>query len=402
MSSRSLVFLRTWIRKEVVRNLRWQTRWILESNGWENAAEFQRFRSSDIPMYHSLGERTTKKQRRRKDNNSLQRKYGQYWVAPPDGHLRQSAQSLQSSSGHYCRTASWSESPRETRCIRSAGQTRNSYTTSSRRLASKWRATGRDCQKTRSYPDNAPKQVWDQSKLNNSSLLSRHQEEKQINLYVENKRCLEIKKEQKWKDGSKAMYDLDQSRAWKFAMNTEDTVLKSKFNLCSKIKPNLGPENVNGIDKFVREAMPIQEEETASVRPTAKARPNAETVINKQSEFYSDKAEKFGSTTQSKSLSWSWCRSPLRPKYWWMQEKAIRRYRILVRRDDAALRQCSVLVNCQMVFSSGKRSRTEEKVSLLREPRNILRSSCTFEHPRTFREYHQSCIARHCTVTWRF
>ena len=32
-----------------VRNLRWQTRCILESNG-ENAAEFLRFWSSDIPM----------------------------------------------------------------------------------------------------------------------------------------------------------------------------------------------------------------------------------------------------------------------------------------------------------------------------------------------------------------
>ena len=30
---------------------------------------------------------------------------------------------------------------------------------------------------------------------------------------------------------------------------------------------------VNGIDKFVREAMPIQEEEKASVKPAAKARP---------------------------------------------------------------------------------------------------------------------------------
>ena len=38
------------------------------------------------------------------------------------------------------------------------------------------------------------------------------------------------------------MYDLVQSRTHKFAMSTEDTVLKSKFNLCSDIKPNLGVE----------------------------------------------------------------------------------------------------------------------------------------------------------------
>ena len=38
------------------------------------------------------------------------------------------------------------------------------------------------------------------------------------------------------------MYDLAQSRTWKFAINTEDTVLKSKFHVCSKIKPCLGLE----------------------------------------------------------------------------------------------------------------------------------------------------------------
>ena len=51
-------------------------------------------RYSDVP---ALGEKTITKHSRRKDNNSLQQKYGKYWVAPPDGHLRQSAQSLRSS-----------------------------------------------------------------------------------------------------------------------------------------------------------------------------------------------------------------------------------------------------------------------------------------------------------------
>ena len=44
---------------------------------------------SNISMYQPLGERTIKKQRVRKDNKSLQRKYGKFSVAPPDGHLRQ-------------------------------------------------------------------------------------------------------------------------------------------------------------------------------------------------------------------------------------------------------------------------------------------------------------------------
>ena len=44
------------------------------------------------------------------------------------------------------------------------------------------------------------------------------------------------------KDGSKAMRDLAQSRTSKFAINTEGTVLKFRFNLCFKIKPCLGFE----------------------------------------------------------------------------------------------------------------------------------------------------------------
>ena len=36
------------------------------------------------------------------------------------------------------------------------------------------------------------------------------------------------------------MCDLAQSGTLKFAINTEDTVLKFKFNICFKIKPYLG------------------------------------------------------------------------------------------------------------------------------------------------------------------
>ena len=57
------------------------------------------------------------------------------------------------------------------------------------------------------------------------------------------------------------MYDLALSRTNKFAITTEDTVLNFRFNLCFKIKTVPWIRIVNGIDKFVREAMPIQEEE---------------------------------------------------------------------------------------------------------------------------------------------
>ena len=70
----------------------------------------------------------------------------------------------------------------------------------------------KNCQKTRSYPNYAPKQVSDLSKLDNYSMLFCHQEEKETNYYAENIRCLEIKKELILKGGSKAMYDLAPSR----------------------------------------------------------------------------------------------------------------------------------------------------------------------------------------------
>ena len=85
-----------------------------------------------------------------------------------------------------------------------------------------------------------------------------------------------------------------------------------------------------------------------------------------------------------------------------MQERAIRRFRILVRRDEEALRQCSALVDKNMGISSGKRWRTEEKVSILFE--SDLSSSILVpsSNPRTFRKYNQSRTARQCTVTRRF
>ena len=43
-------------------------------------------------------------------------------------------------------------------------------------------------------------------------MLFRHQEEKKINLYAENLRCLEIKNELVSKGGSKAVYDFAKSR----------------------------------------------------------------------------------------------------------------------------------------------------------------------------------------------
>ena len=58
-----------------------------------------------------------------------------------------------------------------------------------------------------------------------------------------------------------------------FATTTEETASKFRVPSLFQDQPVSWIRKVNGIDKFVREAMPIQEEERASVKPAAKAKP---------------------------------------------------------------------------------------------------------------------------------
>ena len=64
--SRSLVFLGSWIRRKVVRNLHLQTRSILGSKGRRNVGKFLSIRSSDISCLQCFWERRVAKQRRGK------------------------------------------------------------------------------------------------------------------------------------------------------------------------------------------------------------------------------------------------------------------------------------------------------------------------------------------------
>ena len=113
---------------------------------------------------------------------------------------------------------------------------------------------------------------------------------------------------------------------------------------------------MNGIDKFVREAMPIQEEERASGKPAAKAR-----LILKPS-----------STS-------GWDSTPMKQ------------------------RQC---IDIEIHASKDPRCfqvrRTEKKVPTLREPELFSEIPVPSSNPRAFRKYNQSCISIQCTVTRRF
>ena len=76
------------------------------------------------------------------------------------------------------------------------------------------------------------------------------------------------------------------SRTSKFATNTEDTILQFKFQSLSKDQTESWIGIVSSIDKFVREAMPIQEDESIG-KTRCKSETNKKTVINKRLEFHS-------------------------------------------------------------------------------------------------------------------
>ena len=238
--------------------------------------------SSGIPLYQRFGKKRIEKQTEWKEVNTVQWQHRRCRVASPNRHLCQSAQYLRSSGGYDWRIANWSESSGETRCTKSTGQTRNSYTTFSCRNVNQWRATGKLAARLRAtiWKNGQKIRNYFKTKLRSrfeigrswTILLNhfRHQEEQEINVCAENIRCLKIKEELVSKGGSKAMYDLALSRA----ITTEHTYsvevqVQSWFQdqTASRI------QIVNGIDKFVREAMPIQEEEKDSGKFAAKARP---------------------------------------------------------------------------------------------------------------------------------
>ena len=76
------------------------------------------------------------------------------------------------------------------------------------------------------------------------------------------------------------MYDLDQSRTLKVCNKYGRYRIEVQVQSLLKDQTEFWIRIVNGIDKFVREAMPIQEEEKAS-RPRCKGETNIKIIINK-------------------------------------------------------------------------------------------------------------------------
>ena len=96
--------------------------------------------------------------------------------------------------------------------------------------------------------------------------------ERRIRLFAENTRCPEMKRKIVQKGGSKAMHDSALYRTYKFAKHGGYSV-EVKVPFLFEDQTTSWIRIVNGVEKYVKEAMPIQEEERASGKPAAKARP---------------------------------------------------------------------------------------------------------------------------------
>ena len=302
------VFPRAWIWKEVVRNLRLQTHWIL----------LQNFAGSGHPIFR--GTRALERE------ENLRSKGGGKTAI----HFNDSTQNMElllqmvisiNQLSLYGAVADMIEELPVAR-IR----------------ATIWKIV-------RSYPGCAPKQVSDLSKLDNSSMLLRHQEEKNIHVYAEKIHCFEVKKEFEKKGWIQSNVRFGPVSDIKVCNQHGRYSIEVQVQSLFQDQTVSWIRIVKGIDKFVRcNADPRGRESFGETR--CKSETKIKTVINKWLGLYSDWTETMDghwntgiqgsllfssveihhstTTTQSKSLSRRKWSSPLWPSCWWIQEKAIR------------------------------------------------------------------------------
>ena len=97
ISSRTLVIPRTWIRKEVVFYLHWQTTRRMGQSRWFDDDQIQRKRTPSFPSHDSIVLRNVQKQRRWKIINTLLCRWRYDWNCFSHNYFCESAQYLRSS-----------------------------------------------------------------------------------------------------------------------------------------------------------------------------------------------------------------------------------------------------------------------------------------------------------------
>ena len=133
----------------------------------------------------------------------------------------------------------------------------------------------------------------------------------------------------------------------------EDSAFKLKIHLYSEIKPFIASELVNGVEKYVREAMPIQEEERASEKPAAKARPILKPSSTSNWNFIPMEQRKWIDIEVKKS----------KDPYCFQMTKFITqllRHKVVGREEDARVPYDRIVEKCKEVLSEDSRYWSDE------------------------------------------
>ena len=195
------------------------------------------------------------------------------------------------------------------------------------------------------------------------------------------------------------MHDSALSRTSKIGKHTEDTALKLKFFFFFKDQATSWIGIAFGVEKYVREAMPIQEEERALKKPAAKARP-----ILKPS---STSNWNFVPVGQRKD---PYCFQMSKFITQFLRHKEVGRKEIAGVPYDRLVEKCKEVLSEDSRYWSGEIKKLKHGSVLVQycwKP-NCPENSCTFSNSRSFRKSffwkcsYQSCIARQCTFTEGF
>ena len=254
-------------------------------------------------------------------------------------------------------------------------------------------------------------------------MLFRHRTERRIDLYAENTHHLETKRKncaEGW-IGSDARFgpvlDIKVCKTiGRYSVEVQvPSLLKGQTTSWIRI--------LNGVEKYVREAMPIQEEEIAQGRPAAKAEPTLNPASTSNPNFIPMKDRRWIDIEVQKSKDQS-C---------FQKSKFITN---LLRHKEVGVPCDRIVEKCKEILSEGSRYWSDEvrqklnmaphwsadkeigvlstgggqkqKVSILFETRSSRKNPVLSSHSRSFRKSlfwkcsYQSCIATQCTVTKGF
>ena len=132
-------------------------------------------------------------------------------------------------------------------------------------------ANSNKCPKIRNYPNCALMRVWSLSKEDNTYTLLIQRKGKRCNTYAENTRHL---RRHVWKDGFSRIRGSAQSWTQKVCYHEDQYTIEVLDQSLYQDRTASWVRILNGVDKYVTESMSTKEEEDiASVKPIAKAKP---------------------------------------------------------------------------------------------------------------------------------